>query len=352
MGLDVDVVAGSSPQSVELYVPGYFVDTAEARDLGWVLQEWTTLGAAERVVQGLTTGTVAILVLGMLAGLVSAAAIQVVQAAGRRREIAVLVATGWSQRDVSVWIMSEATLAAAAVVALGLIAWIVAGGGTIPGAAAVSVATTLLIAPALALRASRTGSTSGVAVVSGDLNERAPHSPAVRGPATLGLRNALSRPLRALVMVLALAGTAAALALVATVVAEAADRAGPTRLAWAVSQVIQPSLVLTLAGVALANTAALTAMWRLDSRSRSGEAAAFVAVGWSRRQILISRAAAGIVIAVPAAVIGAILTIGGMTAVSGANPVLATVSTVLLALFLGVVGPRVAGVSVDPAQRP
>jgi hypothetical protein len=353
MGLDVDVVAGSSPQTVEVFVPDYFVDTAGARDLGWVRQEWTTLGAAERVVRGLTTGTVQILVLGILAGLVSAAAIQVVQAATRRREIAVLMASGWSQRNVWVWVMSEAALAAAGVLVLGLVGWFVAGGGTMPGLAASFVAISLLIAPALALRATRIGITTGTAAVrGGDLNERAPRLPGVGGPVTLGFRGVVTRPMRALVMVLALAGTAAALALVATVVGEAAQRAGPTRLASAVSQVIQPSLLVTLAGVVLANAAALAAMWRMDSRARAGEAAALVAAGWSRRQILASRSAAGLAIALPAATLGAILTIGGMAAVSGSDPALAAAAAVTVAVFLGVLGPPAVGLRVDPAQRP
>lgn len=353
MGLDVDVVAGSSPQTVEVFVPGYFAEAEGARDLGWVRQEWTTLGAAERVVRGLTTGTVQILVLGILAGLVSAAAIQVIQAAARRREIAVLMASGWSPQDVWVWIISEAGLAAAVALALGLVAWFVAGGGAMPGLAASFVAITLLIAPAVALRATRIGITTGsVAVQGGDLNERMPRVPGVGGPLTLGFRGVVARPIRALVMVLALAGTAAALALVATVVGEAAERAGPTRLATAVSQVIQPSLLLTLAGVMLANAVALAAMWHLDSRARAGEAAALVAVGWSRRQILMSRAAAGFAIALPSAVLGAILTIAGMAAVSGADPALAAAAAVTIALCLGALGPPTVGLRVDPAQQP
>jgi hypothetical protein len=353
LGLDVDVVAGSSPQTVEVFVPGYFVDTSEARDLGWVRQEWTTLGAAERVVRGLTSGTVEILVLGILAGLVSAAAIQVVQAATRRREIAILISSGWSQRNVWVWIMSEAALAAVVVLVLGLIAWFVAGGGALPGLAASLVATMLLIAPAMALRATKIGITTGtIAVQGGDLNERAPRVPGVGGPVSLGFRAVVSRPIRASVMVLALAGTAAALALVATVVGEAAERAGPTRLAIAVSGIIQPSLLLTLGAVVFANVAALTAMWRLDNRARAGEAAALIAVGWSRRQILLSRAAAGTVIALPAAGLGAILTISGMAAISGGDPSFAFAVTAAVALSVGVFGPAAVGLKVDPAQRP
>lgn len=65
LGLDVDIVAGSSPQPVEVYVPAYRLDRRPPGDLGFVRQGWTTLGAAERVERGLGEANLALLFLAL-----------------------------------------------------------------------------------------------------------------------------------------------------------------------------------------------------------------------------------------------------------------------------------------------
>lgn len=64
MGLEADIVAGSSPGGVEIYVPRYYVDQQD-RDLGWVAQKWTTLGAAQRVTRGFGRANLLLLALGV-----------------------------------------------------------------------------------------------------------------------------------------------------------------------------------------------------------------------------------------------------------------------------------------------
>lgn len=351
MGLDVDVVAGSSPQAVDVYVPGYLVHDGQTEDLGWVRQEWTTLGAAERVARGLGEGAIALLALGVLSAVILAATVQAFRATTRRRELAVLAGSGWSRGDVSVWVMAEAVVAAAIVLGLGLVVWLVSGAAPLSGVAVVVVAAALVGGPAVFL-ATQLGAIDapGFALRFGEIAHRTPRLPGVRGPITLGIRHLTSHPARTLVLILALAGMASALSLVGSVVAEASLRAGPTRLASVVVAVVEPSLFVTLGAVATANTVALLVVWHLDARSRAGEAATLIAAGWSRRQVLLSRVTAGFVASLPAAAVGAAITTLGALAIAGANPLASAAVTAALAPALGTLGPLVVGVPVDPTQ--
>ncbi len=127
MGLDVDIVAGSSPQTVNVYVPAYDTSVNPPADLGWVEQHWTTLGAATRVVQGLGDTNSALLGLATLALLIVIAGLEVLFAATRRRDAAVLAAVGWSRAARVRWQVSEALTAGIVVAVVGLVAWSVLG---------------------------------------------------------------------------------------------------------------------------------------------------------------------------------------------------------------------------------
>lgn len=353
MGLDVDVVAGSSPQPVDVFVPGYIVRDNGADDLGWIRQEWTTLGAAERVFRGLTSGALEILIIGLASAMVTTAAVQLVRAATRRREVAILLASGWSTGHIRAWVMGEALVSGIIVLGLGLAVWVAQGATILPGVAVVVVAFGVVAAPALSLHLTDMRiEGSGATVQAGDVNPRTPRLPTVRGPVTLGIRNVIASPARSLVLILGLGGAASALSLVAATVAEAGLRAGPTRLASAVLQIIEPSLLLTLAAAVGANVVALAAMWRLDARARAGEAAALIASGWTRSQVLGTRLAAGAVVSLPAAAVGAAMSAAAATAIGATNPVSIIAATIITCPILGVVGPVLVGLVVDPTRRP
>ncbi|MDM4763422.1 hypothetical protein QT381_10415 [Galbitalea sp. SE-J8] len=100
--LSVRVVAGSSPETVDVYVPGYNVSPSGDADLGVVAEEWTTLGAAVRVDSAMNDLVRRLIVL-TCAGLIfvfgSAAAVSAVR---RRRESALLRQLGWSEAAIAV----------------------------------------------------------------------------------------------------------------------------------------------------------------------------------------------------------------------------------------------------------
>jgi len=50
-GLHVDIVAGSSPQNVLVYIPGS--PDGKVAPLGYVEEQWTTLGAAANISSGI-----------------------------------------------------------------------------------------------------------------------------------------------------------------------------------------------------------------------------------------------------------------------------------------------------------
>ncbi|WP_293699234.1 hypothetical protein [uncultured Agrococcus sp.] len=101
LGLQATVVAGSSPQPVALYVPDYYPDRmGDEADLGWVSQEWTTLGAAVHV-ETAFTGLTVTLAVGVLAAVGIGVLVTSVHAGrGRRGEVAVLHAVGWSRDSI------------------------------------------------------------------------------------------------------------------------------------------------------------------------------------------------------------------------------------------------------------
>lgn len=109
MGFDVQVVAGSSREATLIYVPGYFVDERSPRqgDLGWVTQEWSTLGAADQVQTSLDQAGRSLLLLSLGMSCVLTLVVLAVAGRARRAEVTVLGELGWTRRDVRRWLAAE-----------------------------------------------------------------------------------------------------------------------------------------------------------------------------------------------------------------------------------------------------
>ncbi len=114
-GLHVDVVAGSSPQKVLVYVPG----------VGYVEEPWTTLGAAVQVSQGVTTANALLLGAFLLASLLFIAETSQVSLLGRYREIGTLRAVGWSAGQTLRYLLLDALVMAVLAGTLGALAALV-----------------------------------------------------------------------------------------------------------------------------------------------------------------------------------------------------------------------------------
>ncbi len=315
MGFDVDIVAGSSPQPVEVLVAGLGDDGASA-PRGWVEQPWTTLGAAERVVVGFSTINTALLILSALTALTLGSGLLVMQRAVRRSEVGVLNALGWSRWQVARWMVGEALWAGGLVLVIGVAAWWLAGRGS-PIGLAVSVALAALlpiVAAAGALAALRAGVTSK-AVSSGDIDVRTARVVSHVGrPFTYGLRTAVARPVRSLVIAVALAIASASAAAGAVTVATTATAVGPTRLAQALAQQLGLAQVGMLLAAVVGTAIVGFALLRMDLASRRTELRVLAACGWDGRHTRTMLFAHRLAIAGPAVIaaagVGWLLSVG------------------------------------------
>ncbi|WP_029069287.1 hypothetical protein [Jonesia quinghaiensis] len=103
LGLDVRVVAGSSLDQVAVYVPQY----NQAGDLGWTVEEWTSLGAALKVEQAQNLATLTLLIVTLVGVALLASVVQGAGVAKRRDEAALLGSFGWTQPRIRRWFFTE-----------------------------------------------------------------------------------------------------------------------------------------------------------------------------------------------------------------------------------------------------
>ena len=339
MGLDVDIVAGSSPQTVNVYVPAYDTSVNPPADLGWVEQHWTTLGAATRVVQGLGDTNTALLAVATLALLIVIVGLEVLFAATRRRDAAVLAAVAWSRAARVRWQVSEALTSGIVVTAVGLVAWSALGRSSAALAVVAGIGAAFPLAGLLAAVAVPVS--AGTVVSSGrggGLLRRVP----VDGLTAFTLRSLAARPGRTLITILALGAAAAttgpALALVATV----GLRVGPTRLAGAVGAQLAP-YQLALLGLAAAGSVAFALVaLRSSVADRDDELRSLVASGWLPGHLRGLLRRERVMIALPAALLGGVLAWAVAGPVTEATPVASAAAAAGLALSMILWGGLVA----------
>ncbi|MEA2537339.1 MAG: hypothetical protein QOF11_1573, partial [Chloroflexota bacterium] len=307
MGLDVDIVAGSSPQAIDLYVPGYDVSTDPPGDLGWVRQNWATIGSAQRIERGFSTTDTTLLALSLLAASVFSVGLQVVQLARRTQEIAILRAIGWSRRAMLRWTVAEALVATGVISALAVAAWWLGGRSLVAlGAGQLLAGIWLTSSVAGTLAAERTAGIhridSGEIAVGRSPFLRLP----VRGILSLAFRWAVARPSRTGVEILGLATAGTAVGLSVITFALTAAHSGPTLLAAAVAESLGILQLLLLAGSAIGSVAFVLATIQLDLSSRRPSIEVMQATGWSGRQVRQLVFVGRTVVMLPAAILAAI----------------------------------------------
>lgn len=107
-GLHVDIVAGSSPQKVLVYIPGSPDGTVPP--LGYVEEPWTTLGAAAAISSGIDQASISMLAAVGIAGLLYLMGQSLLSTLALRRELALLGAVGWRRRHISLLVLGEAAV--------------------------------------------------------------------------------------------------------------------------------------------------------------------------------------------------------------------------------------------------
>jgi hypothetical protein len=330
LGFDVDIVAGSSPQAVDVYVPTYHVDHDPAGDLGWVRQHWTTIGAAARVTHGFDASDLALLMLSATAAVIWALALAGLRAERKVRDAAILTAIGWSRAEIVRWLAGEPTVGAIVIAGLGMVGF-VAGSGS-PEAVAVAGGMALfwffagILAGLDAIRRARP-STLGSVVGGGGVALRV----TVSGTPTYALRAAVVRWPWGAALAVGLGAGGAAVALGFALVAGLSTRIGPTLLASAAGAAAAVYQPIMLATIGVGSLAFVIVAFRLDRQRRAAEALILLASGWSSQQVR-RLMWAGLVLP---ATVGASIAVVAVAALAGpfeiANPALPEIGAASLA---------------------
>ena len=127
LGFDVDVMAGSSPQRVSVYVPAYL---AGDRDLGWVTAPWARIGATMEIDHSISTATSGVAALALVAAVLIAWAVNLVEAAAATQSVRVLGESGWSRRQVTWFVLRPSVTASAFALLLIALSAVFASGTT------------------------------------------------------------------------------------------------------------------------------------------------------------------------------------------------------------------------------
>ncbi len=316
-GLHVDVVAGSSPQAVEVYLPQYR-GNGPGSDLGWARQEWTTLGATARVASALGGADRALLGLGLALCVVFLGCLQSLRLTTRTRDVALLRAGGLSAARVQRWYLAESGTAVAVLAAvLGLASLALRPGRVAVASWVLVVALVPLFeaaAVAAALRSARRagGSTGGDEVAS--LGRRGLRR-TVRSPSGYGLRQAVARRTRTVVFVLAGVMSATAAGLAVAVLSDTSRRSGPTLLAADALTRLRPYAIALFAIATVGGVALTATTLSVDLRDRRGELQLLVASGWGARHIRVALRVQRLSVApavVPLAVVTALILARGL----------------------------------------
>lgn len=328
LGLDVQVVAGSSLAPVGIYLPEYFYD--DGADLGWTVEEWTSLGAAAQVEQAQMAASWVLLIVALAGVTVLACAVQLAGLGPRRRESALLLSLGWTRGRIRRWFLTEdlapmALVVVACVIAVAVSTTAIAQAASLVGGAAF-VLVVLIGAMAVtgaATRRSRRALGSG--------------NPA-SNPVGIGRRTAASSPGAAALgacSLLVLVTTAIAFAVV---ILTARDQAGVTRIAGVVNaEVLLPQAVLAV-GAVVAGVILFAMGIRQTLRQALPQHRMLITAGWplqaltsSIRAQLLASLMPGLLLGLVAG-IAVVIVLGDQTAVLALVIGVATGFAVLVAL--------------------
>ncbi len=284
LGFDVDIVAGSSPQSVDVYVPQYSPEKAPPGDLGWVRQHWTTLGAADRITSGFELADLALLALSLVSGAIWAFALATLRAERRARDAAILASLGWRRLEIVRWLTADTAVAAVSIAILAVLGFVVGGGSREALGVALAMAAVWLAAGIVAaVDAVRRARPSALATTA--ISHRLGRGVAVRGASTYAVRAVLARWPWVAATAVGVAAAATSVTLGTALVTGLGARIGPTLLASAADAAAGVYQPLMLAAIGLGSLVFVAAALRLDRRRRAGEAVVLSVSGWAGGEI-------------------------------------------------------------------
>lgn len=310
LGFEATVVAGSSPQPLEVQVAGYALadrnpdGSQQIGDLGVVTQRWSRLGAVTEVNSAVSATSVALLAVSVLSVGVLLAVVQFASVPARRAQAGVLRQLGWRRRRITGWYVAEEGIGLLAIATVGLAAVLVA---TVQLIAAVSVGLTLALVLGTSLAAVVMGARAPRHTVWRQRARAHSKPPTIAGPERLGLRRARTHLAGSVSLGLAALVVVVGVALAATVFVQGRDLAGPSALgALASARAWVPQGIL--AAVTLGSGLTLAVLSRRMTLARRIEQdAALTAMGWTSRDIRRSHLGELAVTVAPGALAGVVI---------------------------------------------
>lgn len=311
LGLNARIMAGSSPQPVEVYVPGYY-QGSEAADLGWISQTWTTLGVAQRVTSTFGATNVILLGLAMATAVAFAVGVNLARQATRLRDIRILQTVGWGDGEVRRWYLNEALAGGAVLLLVTIVTWSIARGAPEGLIIALAISAIYPLGETVGwLVVSRLGARA-TTILGGEVGLRRVAGPVVHTPVGYGLRALRVRPIRAVAVAIPLLIAGTAMGFGVAVLASSRDQAGPTLLAGFLADTLYPNQLMMLAATILGSAGLAASLLRIDASERMPEWTSLAAAGWNPVAVVSARTAevapvslvAGLLVAVTVIALG------------------------------------------------
>lgn len=320
LGFEATIVAGSSPQSLDVLVQDYALagtDGAGAQvvgDLGTIRQDWSRLGAVTETDAAVSATSLALLAVCVVSVGVLLAVVQLGAITARRATAGVLRQVGWRRGRIARWFLAEEAVAISVVAGVASLSVLLATAQTV-ASFAVAAAVALVVATSLAgvIAASR-------APRHAPRRQRARAStrrPRVYGPIAFGVLQARSQPVNSISLGVAALLIVASIAIGAAVFAQGRDLAGPSLLgALASARAWVPQGLLAAVSLAAALVLAVLSR-RMGLQHRREQSAVVEAMGWSRSDVQRARLAEMAVTAGPGVLAGVAFAVVVATGVAG-----------------------------------
>lgn len=331
LGLDTDIVAGSSPQDVDIYVPEYELAVDPPTDLGWVREHWTTIGAAQRVARGFEDSDFALVILALAAAFGWSASLAVLRVERRGHDAAMLKAIGWSRERVFVWLVADAGIGSILVMIVGAAGHVLSGASGWLLVVGIAMAFAWLMAGgAGAVAAIRQGRPVGYGDPVG--RPRIAIAWPVGGPVGYVVRSAMGRLPWVVLTSSGLAAGFAALVLAGVEIGTTAARIGPTLLASATATAAAVYQPLMLVAIAVGSIVFVLASLGLERSRRASDLVVLSVSGWSTGDIDRVRWFGSVIVGAVGAILAsaAVLAIGPLLGLG--DPTLPAMAAAALAL--------------------
>lgn len=307
LGFEATIVAGSSPQVIDVLVQDYALAQTDGTgaqvvgELGTIQQKWSRLGAVTEADAAVSATSLALLVACVVSVGVLLAVVQLGAIPARRAHAGVLRQLGWRRGRITRWFLAEEFVAISIVAVVSALSVLLATAQTV---ASFAVATAVALVAVTSLAGVVAGARAPRHSLRRQLARASTRRPRVNGPVAFGVLQARSQPINSISLGVAAFLVVASIAICAAVFAQGRDLAGPSLLgALASARAWVPQGVLAAVSLAAALVLAVLSR-RMGLQRRREQWAAIDAMGWSRGDVQRARLAEILITAGPGVLAG------------------------------------------------